>query len=143
MSYSFWTKILNGVRGRVPEGNFNAWFKPLKPIRKEGHKVWVLVPNPLFKEWIEKNYRGLFEETARELGYQDFEVEFEDGEDNDLVLVAPEPAKGKGKGADPGEAQERRSKALLQPPVQVRHLRRGPLEPVRLRRLSGRRAESR
>jgi chromosomal replication initiator protein len=104
MSYSFWTKILNGVRGRVPEGNFNAWFKPLKPIRKEGHKVWVLVPNPLFKEWIEKNYRGLFEETARELGYQDFEVVFEDGEDNDLILVAPEPAKGKGRSA----AQEKR-----------------------------------
>ena len=98
MPKTLWDKILAKVKGRVPEGNYTAWFKPLKPLRQEDQKLVVLVPNPLFKEWIEKHYRGLFEEVVRDLGAEGLELVFEDGQaketsSEDLVLTSPATSK--------------------------------------------------
>jgi chromosomal replication initiator protein len=93
-----WARILKTIRTRVPEGNFNTWFLPLKPAAVEGHHLRVLVPNPLFKEWILKHYGGLFEEVGRDIGLQDLTVELVDGDQLDLVLSAPKPPKARGGG---------------------------------------------
>jgi chromosomal replication initiator protein len=91
-----WAKLMKAVRGRVPEGNFQAWFAPLKPQGIEGHRLTVVVPNPLFKEWILKHYEGLFEEVGADLGLTDLRVELVTAEPGDLVLSPPPAPKGKG-----------------------------------------------
>ena len=87
-----WTKLLNGVKGRVSETNFSTWFKPLKCLRMDGHRLYVQVPNPLFREWIANHYSSLFSEVAQELGLGQVTVELVDLSDDpsqDLVLSAP------------------------------------------------------
>ena len=87
-----WTKLLNGVKGRVSETNFSTWFKPLKCLRMDGRRLYVQVPNPLFREWIENHYSSLFSEVAEELGLGEVTVELVDLSDDpsqDLVLSAP------------------------------------------------------
>jgi chromosomal replication initiator protein len=91
-----WAKLMKAVRGRVPEGNFQTWFAPLKPQGIEGHRLTVVVPNPLFKEWILKHYEGLFEEVGADLGLPDLRVELITAEPGDLVLSPPPAPKGKG-----------------------------------------------
>src|SRR5512135_2511850 len=90
-----WSRIMKAIRNRVPEGNFSTWFAPIKPVSVHGHRVLVQVPNPLFKEWIEKHYGGLFEEVGRDLGIPDLAVELSDGATPDLVLTPPAQPKGK------------------------------------------------
>ena len=90
-----WTKLMKAVRGRVPEGNFQTWFAPLKPQAIEGHRLTVVVPNPLFKEWIQKHYEGLFEEVGSDLGLSELKVELVTAEPGDLVLSPPPAPKGK------------------------------------------------
>jgi chromosomal replication initiator protein len=91
MAQSLWKRVLESVRGRVPEDNYNAWFKPLKLVGAEGHRLHVQVPNPLFREWIVGNYEDLFQEVGEELGCPDLDVQLLDGEAEELVLTAPVP----------------------------------------------------
>lgn len=108
MAVDFWSKILKAVRSRVPEGNFHTWFAPLRPVQTSGHRVRVVAPNPLFREWIEKHYGGLFEEVGRDLGLSDLAVELVDAAQEDLVLAPPPvPKVREGKPAKkPAEQQD-------------------------------------
>ena len=55
----------------------------------------MVVPNPLFKEWIQKHYEGLFEEVGSDLGLSELKVELVTAEPGDLVLSPPPAPKGK------------------------------------------------
>ncbi len=96
MPADLWSKILKGVKHRVPEGNFSTWFTPLKPLRVSGHHLQVLAPNPLVKEWIEKHYPHLFDEVGRDLSLTDLAVDLVLPDGDELVLSPPpKPREGK------------------------------------------------
>jgi chromosomal replication initiator protein len=95
MPADLWLKVLKSVRGRVPEGTFNTWFAPLKPVHVSGCQIRVVAPNPLFIEWIEKHYGGLFVEVGRDLNLPDLLVELLETPAEDLVLAPPALGKSK------------------------------------------------
>lgn len=51
-----WTDCLEVIKGSVGEENFNTWFKPIVPLRREGDVLTIQVPSQFFYEWLEDNY---------------------------------------------------------------------------------------
>jgi len=95
MPADLWSKVLKSVRGRVPEGTYNTWFAPLQPIQVSGSQIRAVAPNPLFIEWIEKHYAGLFGEVGRDLNLPDLMVELLEAPPEDLILAPPASGKPK------------------------------------------------
>lgn len=89
MAERLWKKILEGVRTRVPEGNFNAWFQPITPLRLDGSTLWISVPNPVFQEFLEKNYLSLFKEVAAEAGLENLVLKFEENSEEHPRVIPP------------------------------------------------------
>jgi chromosomal replication initiator protein len=51
-----WPKVIDSLRERVGQQNFDIWIKPIHFVSKEGEKVELEVPNRFFKEWINEHY---------------------------------------------------------------------------------------
>jgi chromosomal replication initiator protein len=58
-----WTKTLEAIGLKVGNQAYELWFRPLKLVHINGHKVILEVPNKFFKEWIEDHYPGIISET--------------------------------------------------------------------------------
>ena len=51
-----WPKVIDSLKERVGQQNFDIWIKPIHFVSKEGEKVELEVPNRFFKEWINEHY---------------------------------------------------------------------------------------
>jgi len=51
-----WPKVIDSLKERVGQQNFDIWIKPIFFISREGEKVELEVPNRFFKEWINEHY---------------------------------------------------------------------------------------
>jgi chromosomal replication initiator protein len=62
-----WASVLKRVSRRVGPKSFRDWFEPTKLRSISGETVLVEVPNALFQEWMERNYRTLLEEVLTDM----------------------------------------------------------------------------
>jgi chromosomal replication initiator protein len=51
-----WPSVIDSLKERVGQQNFDIWIKPIHFISKEGETVELEVPNRFFKEWITEHY---------------------------------------------------------------------------------------
>jgi chromosomal replication initiator protein len=51
-----WPKVIDSVREKIGQQNFDIWIKPLHFISIDGENVKLEVPNRFFKDWINENY---------------------------------------------------------------------------------------
>ncbi|MFB3886195.1 MAG: chromosomal replication initiator protein DnaA [Thermodesulfobacteriota bacterium] len=51
-----WPKVIDSLRERVGQQNFDIWIKPIHFIAMDGDAVELEVPNRFFKEWINEHY---------------------------------------------------------------------------------------
>jgi chromosomal replication initiator protein len=51
-----WPKVIDSLKERVGQQNFDIWIKPIHFVSAEGEKVELEVPNRFFKEWINEHY---------------------------------------------------------------------------------------
>jgi chromosomal replication initiator protein len=51
-----WPKVIDALKQRVGQQNFDIWIKPIHFISREGETVELEVPNRFFKEWISEHY---------------------------------------------------------------------------------------
>lgn len=51
-----WPKVIDSLKERVGQQNFDIWIKPIYFISREGERVELEVPNRFFKEWINEHY---------------------------------------------------------------------------------------
>lgn len=51
-----WSKVIDSLKERVGQQNFDIWIKPLHIISMDGDNVEIEVPNRFFKEWINEHY---------------------------------------------------------------------------------------
>ena len=51
-----WPKVIDSLKERVGQQNFDIWIKPIHFLSMEGEKVELEVPNRFFKEWINEHY---------------------------------------------------------------------------------------
>jgi chromosomal replication initiator protein len=51
-----WPNVIDALKERVGQQNFDIWIKPIHFISQDGEKVELEVPNRFFKEWINEHY---------------------------------------------------------------------------------------
>ena len=72
-----WPSVIDSLKERVGQQNFDIWIKPIHFISREGEKVELEVPNRFFKEWITEHYSlhikdviSLFTQTPCQLQFR-------------------------------------------------------------------------
>ena len=51
-----WSKVIDSLKERVGQQNFDIWIKPIRFISMVGESVELEVPNRFFKDWINEHY---------------------------------------------------------------------------------------
>jgi chromosomal replication initiator protein len=64
---NLWDEILARIENKVNRHSFYTWFKPTSFVAVDSQALTVRVPNPLFKDWLEKHYTGVIAEALNEL----------------------------------------------------------------------------
>ncbi len=63
---SVWRECLKIIKDNVGREEFEAWFKPIKPVKLIDNKRLVLrVPSHFYYEWLEANHVGLLKKTLK------------------------------------------------------------------------------
>jgi chromosomal replication initiator protein len=85
-----WEKILEHLRPRVDERDFDTWFRGTRQKHEGPEAVYVLIGSPLFIEYIPKEYGDQIAEAARLAGIGNREIRFVlEGQDDYRASVAP------------------------------------------------------
>lgn len=58
-----WNNSLQKIEGKVGNGVFDLWFKPIKITSIKDQTVTLEIPNRFFKEWIEDSYPNLLKDS--------------------------------------------------------------------------------
>jgi chromosomal replication initiator protein len=72
-----WEEILQKVESKVNRHSFNTWFRPTRLLVETSSAVSILVPNPHFRDWLNKHYSGVIHESLEELNRPELDVQFE------------------------------------------------------------------
>lgn len=75
-SVSIWNILLDGLKEKINKQSFVTWFAPTKFISYNDNIITIEVPNNFSKEWLEKNYLSIIEETLKTLENKDIKVSF-------------------------------------------------------------------
>jgi chromosomal replication initiator protein len=59
-----WSNVIDSLKERVGQQNFDIWIKPIHFVAADGEKVELEVPNRFFKEWINEHYSPLIKEAV-------------------------------------------------------------------------------
>ncbi len=71
-----WDRVLEQIEKKVNNHSFRTWFQPTKLIEDQEGRLTVSVPNPLFLEWINSNYRGVVDQAVADMSPDVQAVEF-------------------------------------------------------------------
>lgn len=80
-----WEKTLESISNLLSKPSFETWFKPTKPISKDGNILTIEVPNDFAREWLESRYAPLLTSTVRDLIEEEVELRFVTPEKNESV----------------------------------------------------------
>jgi chromosomal replication initiator protein len=58
-----WSKVIDSLKERVGQQNFDIWIKPIQLISMVGESVELEVPNRFFKDWIQEHYSSHIKEV--------------------------------------------------------------------------------
>ena len=58
-----WSKVIDSLKERVGQQNFDIWIKPIQLISMVGESVELEVPNRFFKDWIQEHYSSHIKEA--------------------------------------------------------------------------------
>ncbi len=90
MATNPWQQILGRLEQKVSPQDFVTWFQQTSYCAMRDATLYVRVPNPTYKDWLQDHYRAQVEEAIRELGLalQRVEYTLEAGPAQD---IAPQP----------------------------------------------------
>ncbi|HZU53392.1 MAG TPA: chromosomal replication initiator protein DnaA [Holophagaceae bacterium] len=74
--HSLWGRLRQGLATRLSEASFQEWIAPCTPLRMEGTTLWVRVPSPSTKLWIEQQLVEEFNDTLSQEGLQELRLAF-------------------------------------------------------------------
>ena len=85
-----WEKILEHLKSRVDERDFDTWFRGTRQKSETAEAVSVLITSPLFIDYITREYGEQVAEAARLAGVGNREIRFVlEGRDDVPVVVSP------------------------------------------------------
>ncbi len=71
-----WNQCCELIKGQIPGPSFRTWFNPVEPVRVEGQKLILAIPNQFFMEWLDSRYSQLITASLHEVTSQVFTVEY-------------------------------------------------------------------
>jgi len=71
-----WSNVIDSLKERVGQQNFDIWIKPIHFVSIEGDKVELEVPNRFFKEWINEHYSPQIKEAFSFVTQQPCQLQF-------------------------------------------------------------------
>ncbi len=83
-----WEKTLESISTLLSKPSFETWFKPTKPIAKDGNVLTIEVSNDFAREWLESRYAPLLTTTIRDLIEEEIELRFVTPERNESVKIS-------------------------------------------------------
>jgi chromosomal replication initiator protein len=107
---NIWSKVIDSLREKVGQQNFDIWIKPIQFISMEGETVRLEVPNRFFKDWIHEHYMAHIQESASQFMGNPcqlhFQIKSDRGPEKDLMAIPPqrkesEPARPLGTNFNP------------------------------------------
>jgi chromosomal replication initiator protein len=88
-----WSKVIDSLRERVGQQNFDIWIKPIHVISIDGENVELEVPNRFFKEWVNEHYASLIKEALSTYHHKTCHLQFrirnEKMNEKDFTLSPP------------------------------------------------------
>jgi len=90
---NLWSKVIDSLKERVGQQNFDIWIKPIQFLSMEGENVELGVPNRFFKEWINEHYSPHIKEAFSFLTQKPCHLQFRIRNDktNEKDLIPPPP----------------------------------------------------
>ena len=73
---SLWEALCSGLRERLSSASFQEWVEPCVPQRLEGDVLWVQVPNPSNRIWIEQQLAEEFHDALGQAGLSHLKLMF-------------------------------------------------------------------
>lgn len=58
-----WSKVIDSLKEKVGQQNFDIWIKPIQFVSMEGERVQLAVPNRFFREWISEHFAAHIREV--------------------------------------------------------------------------------
>jgi len=71
-----WSKVIDSLKERVGQQNFDIWIKPIHLVSMGGEFVELEVPNRFFKEWINEHYSPHIKEAISFLTQKPCHLQF-------------------------------------------------------------------
>ncbi|MEM7658850.1 MAG: chromosomal replication initiator protein DnaA [Bacteroidota bacterium] len=84
-----WSDCLQLIREEIAPQSFDTWFKPIKPVRMEGHILTIEVPSQFFYEWLEEHYVSLLKRAIHQCLGPEGRLEYS-------IVIDNQPTNGNG-----------------------------------------------
>ena len=90
---TLWARLRQGLGTRLSEASFQEWIAPCAPLRLEESTLWIRVPSPSTKLWIEQQLVEEFNDTLSQEGLQELRLAFQvDGSTREPAPARPAAA---------------------------------------------------
>jgi chromosomal replication initiator protein len=87
-----WDEVLGDLKSKLGETIFSTWLAPLKFSAADSQNINLEAPDQFFKDWIEKHYLGLIQETLKNKGLNNLLVKLSVADIQDAPLTQNKPA---------------------------------------------------
>jgi chromosomal replication initiator protein len=71
-----WSKVIDSLKERVGQQNFDIWIKPIQFVSMAGETLELEVPNRFFKDWINEHYSLHIKEVLSFLTQKPCQIQF-------------------------------------------------------------------
>lgn len=87
-----WEEVQADLKARLGETIFATWIAPLKFLAKDSQNIELEAPDQFFKDWVEKHYLGLIQETFKLKGLNNLLVKLAASSVENNLAVFKNPA---------------------------------------------------
>ncbi|MEM6427904.1 MAG: chromosomal replication initiator protein DnaA [Deinococcota bacterium] len=74
---AIWEDLMEFVKDKIPEFEFQTWFKQVRPVGIQDGCFMIGVPHSFARDWLKNNYSEVLEQALRDLGAPSPKVGFQ------------------------------------------------------------------
>lgn len=101
--HEVWAKAKEDLKQRLGEPTFQTWIAALKSKPKDQQHLILEAPNNFFRDWVDKYYGQLIQETVNRLGEQKISIILETSPERQDIPSQPSPQKPSARLPEPSE----------------------------------------
>ena len=60
-----WSRACSEIKGKIPEHLFSQWFVGIVPVRMDGQKIVLGVPDEFYEAWVRNNFADIITEGLK------------------------------------------------------------------------------